>query len=443
VTRIDRPIGEPIPIDAARRIALNAQGFADPRPPGRVDARHIRRVIDRVGVLQLDSVNVLCRSHYLPLFARLGHYSRTTLDRMCWAGSADRELFEYFWGRKASLLPLRCYPLLRWRMHAVERQAWSGPLDPDLAVPWSVVAGMRRLSTQRPGLVDDVLAMVTERGPITAGEANPDGVRRKPADPDPDPTTGRMWNWQDAKIAIEYLYCAGRVAIAGRRNFERLYDLTERVLPADVLRRPVPDADEARRELVRISARTLGIATARDLCGAGAGHLPFPAATAKRVISELVDAGELVPVRVEGVSRQSYLWSDADDRPVRARALLSPFDTLIWNRDRTHQLFDFFYRISIYTPESQRAHGYYVLPFLLGDRLVARVDLKADRRNSTLVVPTVTAEPAVTGRELARPLAAELHLMAQWLSLDRVRVSARGDLGPPLSRAVRALDDLG
>lgn len=428
------PRGESIPVDAARRIALAAQGLAGPRPPGRVNVRHIRRAIDRVGVLQLDSVNVLCRSHYLPLFARLGPYSRTALDRLAWGGG-DRELFEYFWGHKASLLPLSSYPLMRWRMRAAERQDWNAPLDPDLTAPWSVVAGMRRLSVERPGFVDDVLAIVTERGPITAGDASPDGLRRKRTDPDPDPTTGRMWNWQDAKIAIEYLFCAGRVAIAGRRNFERLYDVTERVLPADVLAGPGPTADEARRELVRISARTLGVAIARELCGSTGGHFPLPTATARRVIGELVDAGELVPVRVEGVSQQSYLWSDAEDRPVRARALLSPFDTLIWNRDRTHRLFDFFYRIGIYTPAAQRVHGYYVLPFLLGDRLVARVDLKADRRSSALVVPTVTAEPGISTAEIAEPLAAELDLMAHWLELDRVLVTADSDLG----RALKAV----
>jgi len=428
--------GEAIPLDMARRIALTAQGFADPRPTGRVNARHLRKAIERIGVLQVDSVNVLCRSHYLPLFARLGPYARTTLDRMSW-GAGDRDLFEYFWGHKAALIPVSSYPLFRWRMRAAERQDWTADeLDPGLTAPWSVVTGMRRLTTERPRYVDDVLALVTERGPVTAGEASPDGVRRKRSDPDPDPSTGKMWNWQDAKIAIEYLYCAGRVAIAGRRNFERLYDLTERVLPAELLAQPEPSADEARRELVRISGRTLGVATARQLCGAGGnGHFPLPTATARRVIGELVDSGDLVPVRVDGVPRQSYLWSAAEDREVRARALLSPFDTLIWNRDRTHHLFDFFYRISIYTPAAQRVHGYYVLPFLLGDRIVARVDLKADRKNSALVVPTVTAEPGVPDADIVEPLAAELALMAEWLDLERVRVTADSDLGKALSGA--------
>jgi uncharacterized protein YcaQ len=224
------------------------------------------------------------------------------------------------------------------------------------------------------------------------------------------------------------------VTIAGRRNFERLYDLTERVLPAEVLAAPELDADDARRELVRISARGLGIATARELCGATHGHYPLPMATGKRVISELVEAGELIPVRVEGVAQQSYRWSEAEDKPVQACALLSPFDTLIWNRDRTQRLFDFFYRISIYTPAAQRVHGYYVLPFLLGDRLVARIDLKADRQNSALLVPTVTAEPDMQTAEIVESLAAELDLMARWLELDRVQVTAQGELAQALSQ---------
>jgi uncharacterized protein len=431
-----RLTGESISVAAARRIALAAQGFADSRPSGRVDARHLRRVIDRVGVLQLDSVNVLCRSHYLPVFARLGSYSRASLDRMSW-GDDGRKLFEYFWGHKAALLPLRTYPLLRWRMRAAERQAWDGPLDPDLEVPWAVVVGMRRLSRERPRLVDDVLTMVAEQGPIAAGDAGRDGSRRSATDPHPDPSTGRMWNWQDAKIALEYLFSIGRVTIARRRNFERLYDLSERVLPADVLTAPEPSADQAQRELIRISARSLGIATARELCGATGGHFPLPAATAKSRIAELVEAGELIPVRAEGVSQQSYLWSEArEPRELHARALLSPFDALIWNRDRTQRLFDFHYRISIYTPVAKRTHGYYVLPFLLGDQLVARVDLKADRGRSALLVPTGNAQPDVRLDEVAGKLAAELDLMAGWLGLDRVVVGARGNLAAALSTAV-------
>ncbi|MET9269087.1 crosslink repair DNA glycosylase YcaQ family protein [Kribbella sp. NPDC003557] len=425
-------VGDDVSVVSARRIALRAQGFGGAR--GRTDVRRVRTAIRHAGVLQLDSVNVLCRSHYLPAYARVGNYSRASLDRLSWG--ADRELFEYFWGHKAALLPLSVFPLLRWRMLAAERQVWGEDLSPDVTAPWSVVAGMRRLTAERPGYVDQVLRLVTEQGPLTAGEASPDGVRRKRTDPDPDPTTGTMWNWQDAKIAIEYLFCTGQVTIAGRRHFERIYDLTERVLPADVLDAPVPTADEARRELVRIAARGLGVATLKELCGgSGQAHFPLPAATGREVIAELVEAGDLVPVRVEGVKQQSYLWHEAEDRPVEAQALLSPFDPLIWNRDRTHHLFDFFYRISIYTPAPQRVHGYYVLPFLLGDQLVARVDLKADRPNSTLVVPTLTAEPGAP--DFVEQLAAELHLMADWLGLEHIAVPADGRLAAQLTDRIR------
>ncbi|WP_328524105.1 winged helix-turn-helix domain-containing protein [Kribbella sp. NBC_00359] len=425
-------VGDEISVEVARRIALNAQGFAETRSGGRADVRRVRKAIGWAGVLQLDSVNVLCRSHYLPVFARVGDYARTTLDRISWGDG--RELFEYFWGHKAALLPLSYYPLLRWRMRAAERQVWDQELSPDVTAPWSVVAGMRRLSAERPGYVDQVLAIVTEKGPLTAGEASPDGVRRKRTDADPDPTTGRMWNWQDAKIAIEYLFCTGQVTIAGRQNFERVYDLPERVLPADVLSAPEPTADESRRELIRIAARGLGVATAKDLCGAGQGHFTLPTATARQVVGELVETGDLIPVRVEGITQQSYRWHEAKDRPINARALLSPFDPLIWNRDRTHHLFDFFYRISIYTPAPQRTHGYYVLPFLLGDRLVARVDLKSDRQTSTLVVPTLTPEPNTP--DPTEPLAAELHLMAAWLGLNHIKVTATSPLGRSVARAV-------
>ncbi|WP_133787302.1 winged helix-turn-helix domain-containing protein [Kribbella sp. VKM Ac-2571] len=424
-------VGDEVSGAEARRIALGAQGFGELR--GRGDVRRVRKAVQRAGVLQLDSVNVLCRSHYLPVFSRVGKYSRAGLDKMSWG--ADRELFEYFWAHKAALLPLTTYPLMRWRMRAAERQVWDEELSPDVTAPWSVVAGMRRLTAERPGYVDQVLRLVTEQGPLTAGEASPDGVRRKRSEPHPDPTTGTMWNWQDAKIAIEYLFCAGVVTIAGRRHFERIYDLTERVLPADVLNAPEPTADEARRELVGIAARGLGIATLKELCGvSGRGHFPLPTANGREVVGELVEAGELIPVRVEGVKQQAYRWHEAKDRPIDAQALLSPFDPLIWNRDRTHHLFDFFYRISIYTPAPQRIHGYYVLPFLLGDQLVALVDLKADRQTSTLVIPTLTPEPAAP--DFVEQLAAEVHLMADWLDLEHIAVPANGATARALSEAL-------
>jgi len=443
--KVRHPERETISTDEARRIALAAQGFADPRPSGRVDAGHVRRVVDRVGVLQLDALDVVCRSHYLPVFARLGPYPRELLDRICW-GDQQHELFEY-WGHEASLLPMTTYPLVRWRMQAAERwnwnqwssttqppTGWSTSLDPALrAAPWAAIAGMTRLSKERPRLVDEVLAVVAERGPVTAGEASPDGRPRYAADPDPDPTTGRMWNWQDTKIALEWLLYMGKVTTAKRRHFERLYDLTERVIPADILAMPVPSREDAQRELIRIAARAHGIATEKQL----RDYFRLPAAHAKARVAELVGVGELIPVRVERVAQQMYLWPEAMMPPkVHARALLSPFDCLIWDRDRTLRLFAFHYRISIYTPAAQRTHGYYVMPFLLGDRLVARADVKADRKQSALLVPAVHAELDVRETDVAAELAEELRLLADWLELDRVLVNGQGDLGPRLSRAV-------
>jgi uncharacterized protein len=441
-----RPARELISVEEARRIALAGQGFADPRPSGPGDAQHMRRVLERVGVLQLDSVNVVCRSHYLPVFARLGPYPRALLDGMAWGGRR-RELFEY-WGHNASLLPLGTYPLLRWRMEAATRwdwdrwaartrpnravpDDWKMTLDPAIQAPWAVIEGMTRLTRERPGLVEEVLAVVAERGPVAAGEASPDGRRRG----GPAAEGGRMWNWQDAKIALEWLFCTGRVTTATRRNFERLYDLTERVLPTDALAAPVPSQDDAQRELVRIAARANGIATERQL----REYFRLPAEQARARIAELVEAGELTPVRLEGQSQRMYLWPGARvPARVRARALLSPFDSLIWDRDRALRLFDFHYRIGIYTRAAERTHGYYVMPFLLGDRLVARVDLKADRGQSALLVQAAHAEPEGREAEVVAELAEELRLMAGWLELDRVAVSRVGDLGPALSSAVDA-----
>lgn len=438
---------ELLSVDAARRIALAAQGFADSRPLGRVNARQIGRVIDRIGVLQIDSVNVLCRSHYLPVFARIGTYPRASLDRMAW-GARGRTLFEY-WAHNASLLPLSLYRLVRWRMQAAARWAWDGwsstnqppadwstSLDPALRpAPWAVIAGMTRLAKERPSLVDDVLAVVNERGPIVAAAADPEGRRRGREDPDPDPTTGRMWNWQDAKIALEWLFYLGKVTTATRRNFERVYDLTERVIPAEALAAPAPSQDDAQRELLRTAARAHGVATERQL----RAYFHLPAEHSKARVAELVETGELLPARVEHVPQRMYLWHEArEPRHVRARALLSPFDSLIWDRDRVLRPFDFHYRISIYTPAAKRAHGYYVLPFLLGDRLVARVDLKADREESTLRVQAANTEPGVRKAEVAVELAEELRLMASWLELDRVVVGARGDLAAALARAAPA-----
>lgn len=423
----------------ARRIALAAQGFGGPKPAP-AGARHVRRAIDRVGILQIDPVNVVCRSHYLPVFARVGPYSRDLLDRMAWGGSR-RELFEY-WGHQASLLPVALHPLVRWRMQAAQdwdwstwtwpgsRSGWKTSLGPLTAAPWAVLEGMMRIGKEQPDLVDAVLATVRERGPVAAGQAGPDNERRGR----PKSERGAMWNWADVKIALEWLFFMGKVTTATRRGFERIYDVTERVIPDEVLTAPTPSPEDAQRELVRVAARAQGIATERQL----REYFFMRAEQGKARVTELVDAGELVPVRVDGISQQMYLWPDAvKPAKVSARALLSPFDSLIWDRDRTSKLFGFHYRISIYTRADERTHGYYVMPFLLGEQLVARVDLRADDKQSALLALAAHSEPGVDKREVAAGLADELQLMAGWLELDRVVVGRRGDLAPALSRAAK------
>jgi uncharacterized protein len=393
----------------ARRIALGAQGFADPRPTGRVDARHLRRVIARLGVLQIDSVNVFCRTHYMPLFSRLGPYPREALDRLTahTAGPVRREMFEY-WAHEASLVPVELQPLLRWRMERAQAEAWGG---------------MRRIARDNPHLLDEVLSLVREHGPIRAGET---GVARPARRP------GEMWNWHDGKVALEFLFWAGRVTAARRINFERLYDLPERVLPPKVLAVPTPSVDAAQRELVRIAAAAYGVSTEPDL----RDYFRLPHADSKARVAELVDAGELVPVDVEGWSAPAYLWPAARrPRRITARALLSPFDSLIWFRERTERLFGFRYRIEIYTPAPKRVYGYYVLPFLLGEALAARVDLKSDRQAGVLRVQGAYLEDGADPYYVAGELAQELTTTAQWLGLSGVEVMPRGDLAPDLAKA--------
>jgi uncharacterized protein len=393
----------------ARRIALGAQGFADPRPTGRVDARHLRRVIAQLGVLQIDSVNVFCRTHYMPLFSRLGPYPREALDRLTahTAGPVRREMFEY-WAHEASLVPVELQPMLRWRMDRAQAEAWGG---------------MRRIARDNPHLLDEVLSLVREHGPIRAGQT---GVARPARRP------GEMWNWHDGKVALEFLFWAGRVTAARRINFERLYDLPERVLPPEVLALPTPSVDAAQRELVRVAAAAYGVATEPDL----RDYFRLPHADSKARVAELVDAGELVPVDVDGWSAPAYLWPAARrPRRITARALLSPFDSLIWFRERTERLFGFRYRIEIYTPAPKRVYGYYVLPFLLGEALVARVDLKSDRQAGVLRVQGSYLEDGADPYYVAGELAQELTTTAQWLGLSGVEVMPRGDLAPDLAKA--------
>ncbi len=406
----------------ARRLALAAQGFARQRPAGRVDSRHVRRGLGDVGILQLDSVNVLSRAHYLPLFSRLGPYPREAIDRLAHhhgpGGAPPRrarrerpgDLFEY-WAHEASLVPVELQPLLRWRMERLDDLAWGS---------------ISRVGRERPQLVEGVLEQVRERGPVRASELTPPKRRDR----------SEMWSWSDEKKAIEHLFFAGRVCAAGRLNFERLYDLPERVLPAAVLAAPTPPEDEAQRRLLMLAAGRLGVATEADL----GDYFRLPRQDSKARVAELVEAGELLPATVAGWGRPAYLPAGLrlPRKAPAAGALLSPFDSLIWMRERVERLFGFRYRIEIYVPKAKRRHGYYVLPFLFGDRLVARVDLKADRAAGVLRVPGVFAEPGADVGEVAAALAGELRQMAAWMGLERVVAGRKGDLARPLARELAA-----
>jgi uncharacterized protein len=404
---VGAPGPERLTAAAARRIALAAQGFAEPRPGGAVGTRQLKRLVDRLAVVQIDSVNVLSRSHYLPAFSRLGDYPRAALDELT---ARRHAVFEY-WAHEASFLPVRLHPFLRWRMADAEEHAWGN---------------MVRLQRERPGYVAEVLDRVRADGPLKAGDI----VEPKPDRP------GTMWNWHPGKVALEWLFFTGEITATHRTTaFEKVYDLTERVLPPQILRTPTPEPRDAVRELVRTASRALGVATERDL----RDYFRLRPEAARTAVAELADAGELLPVQVPGWGATAWLDPSARrPRRIRARALLSPFDSLVWERPRVERIFGFRYRLEIYTPAAKRVHGYYVLPFLLGDQLVARVDLKADRQAGVLRVQAVHGEEGIERPLVTAALAEELQLMADWLELTDVAVAERGDLAADLSRVVAA-----
>ena len=388
----------------ARRMALAAQGFGRPCPPT-TGTRQFRDTARRLGVIQIDSVNVVSRTHYLPAFSRLGAYPRERLETEAWGKRPS--LFEY-WGHEASLMPLEIQPLMRWRME----RARDGH---------GIWTGLNRFGRERRDYIDGVLAEIERRGPVTGADFAT-GPRGKPG----------WWEWSDGKRALEWLFWAGPITTRTRRGFERVYDLTERVIPSAIQNLPTPTEADAQRALVRIAAGAMGVATTADL----RDYFRLPLQDARDRVDELVEEGVLAPVVVPGWKGPTYAVSDARrPRKIQGAALLSPFDNLIWFRDRTERLFDVRIRLEIYTPAHKRAHGYYVLPVLEDEAITARVDLKADRQAGALLVQAAWREPLATP-ETASRLAAELVRMAGWLGLGRVEVKPRGDLAPDLSDAL-------
>jgi len=386
---------EKLSLAEARRIALAAQGFGGPRPE-RVTAARWLRTIDRLSLHQIDSVNVLVRAHYLPAFSRLGPYDRSLIDTAAWGSRKKRRLFEY-WAHEASLLPLALHPLLRWRMARADRGE----------VGWK---GLRLFAGERRAEAQALLDRIRDEGPGAASDFDEERGR------------SGWWEWSDAKQALEWLFWAGRITTATRRgSFERVYDLTERVIPAEILALPTPHEKEAQRVLIERAAHALGVATTQEL----RDYFRLGPGDARQAIDMLIEAGVLEPVEVPGWAHLAYLHRAARrPRRISARALLAPFDPLVWERSRTLRLFDFHYRIEIYTPAEKRQHGYYVLPFLLGDRLVARLDLKADRQAGRLLVHAVHLEPHAPA-DAMDAIGEELASLADWLGLAEVSRPAK------------------
>ena len=355
-----------------------------------------------MGVLQIDSVNVVERAHHLTLFSRLGPHDPGLL----WQAQEQRHLFEY-WARMASFCPIEDFPLYRHRMDRYAKGNWQR---------------IKELSANAPGYVESVYRQVGERGPLTVGDLEEPGER-----------SGPWWGWADGKIALEYLFSAGRVGVAFRRNFTRYYDLIERVIPGEYFDVPAPEGGDARKRLILQAARALAVGTAKDL----ADYYLIRMAEARPALSSLVAEGSLVEVEVEGWSKPAYMHTESRiPRVTNARALINPFDPLMWNRERIERIHGFRYRVEIYVPEPQRVHGYYVFPFLLGDDLVARVDLKADRKNGVLRVPAAFLDVGAEPKTVARELVIELAEMAAWLGLGDIVVARKGDLAEPLRKAI-------
>ena len=384
-------------IAQARRLALAAQGFAPRERQAALAPAHLIQVVQRLGVVQIDSVNAVVRSHYLPLFSRLGSYPTAMLDELAWGKGRQRKLFEY-WGHEASLLPLKLYPAMAWRM---ARAAQGKGIYPQLA----------RFGMEQKPVLARVLDAVREQGALGAGSLS---TRQERAGP--------WWDWSAEKHALEWLFAAGQLSVAGRRGFERLYDLPERVIPAAIMALPVPDMAQAQRALLMHAATALGVATEKDL----RDYFRLDVADARGRLAELVEDRQLQRCAVEGWRQAAYCLRQVRvPGRVAASALLSPFDSLVWERDRTERLFDFRYRLEIYTPAHKRVYGYYVLPFLHQEQIVARVDVRAARATGQLRVLAVHDEAGRLDEGALQALAEQLTAMARWLGLNSVAVECQ------------------
>lgn len=404
-----RQPGEELTVLQARRIALSHLGLHRRRPERPVTAAQVRKAARALGVLQVDSVNVLERAHFLPLFSRLGPYDRALLEKEAYGGRR-RTLFEY-WGHECSLLPVDLQPNFRWRMA-------------DAAEGRGIYGRLARFAARHGKAIDRVRDEIAERGPIAASELI--GTANAP--------TGAWWGWSEAKQVAEYLFWTGEITTATRRTagFTRIYDLTERVLPRAVLDTPTPERAAAQRTLLVRAAESLGIATEPDL----RDFYRLPSAESKERVTELVEEGALIPARVKGWKDPAYLTPGAGKRRLEGCTPLSPFDPVCWFRPRAERLFDFHYRLEIYTPAHKREFGYYVLPVALDDRIVGRLDLKADREGRRLQVQGAFAEPGELPGLVAERLAPALREMADWLGLETVQVARNGDMAAALSGAL-------
>ncbi len=411
-----RPRGR-LPIERARRITLAAQGFVDPLPQGAVTRRHLQRVLSRTQFIQMDSVSVAVRAHYMPMFSRLGPYDRSVLDRAAGESTtrSPRLLAEY-WAHEAALIPVEDWPLFGWRMADYGFGRYGGAIDE---------------RAERTALRAEIAAALVDLGPSTGGELESylgrdrDGPRR-----------GTWWDRSEVKHVCEVMLAAGQLSAVRRGGFNRHYDLAENIVGPEIAA-TVIERDVAIRELVRKAIRALGVGTETDL----RDYFRLPVVDARSAIADLVDAGELVPIEVAGWDGSVAFVDPAAKAPRRVdrSALLAPFDPLVFFRPRLQRMFGMHYRIEIYVPEHKRVHGYYVFPYLLDETIAARVDLKAERSGATLAVLGAFAEDGVDRGYVAQRLAADLVSMAGWLGLDGIRVGTRGDLHTPLRAALRTL----